>query len=128
MRGRKPLGPEVTDRLTGSDQAKLRVKTVLQTMTGELRVLEACTRLQLSEQRFDELRLEAIQAAIDALEAKPAGRPPRGTGDATVARLRQQVAELEGRLQAALLRAELAATLPRRGRRAKKALPRTMRR
>jgi hypothetical protein len=124
MRGRKPMGPEVTDRLRGSDQARLRVKTVLQTMTGELRVQDACRQLVLSEQRFDELRLEAVQAAIDALELKPAGRPARAAADATIAQLRQQVTELEGRLQAALMRAELAATLPRRG---KKSRPRTRR-
>jgi len=114
------MGPEVVDRLRGSEQAQQRVKAVLQTLSGELRVQEACARLHLSEQRFDELRLEAIQAAIDALETKPAGRPPRAVADAAIAALQQRVAELEGQLQAALLRAELAATLSRRGRRSKK--------
>jgi hypothetical protein len=127
MRGRKPMGPEVVDRLVGSAPARLRVKVILQTMTGELRVQEACTRLQLSEQRFDELRLEAIQAAIAALETKPAGRPPRASESAVVAELQQQVAELNGQLQAALLRAELAASLPRRGQVSKKSRPRTSR-
>jgi hypothetical protein len=120
MRGRKPSGPEVVDRLSGSEQARLRVKTVLQTMTGELRVQEACAALDLSEQRFDELRLEALQAAIAALETKPAGRPARTAADSEIAELKRQVAELEGQLQTALLRAELAAMLPRRGMVAKK--------
>ena len=74
MRGRRPTGPELVDRLAGSEQARERVKVVLQTMTGELRVQEACERLQISEQRFDELRLEAIQAAVASLEPKPTGR------------------------------------------------------
>jgi hypothetical protein len=114
------MGAEVTDRLDGSEQARLRVKTVLQTLSGELRVQEACARLGISEQRFDELRLEAVQAAIDALETKPAGRPAAPTVDESVTRLQQRVAELEGQLLAALVRAELAASLPQRGRRTKK--------
>jgi hypothetical protein len=120
MRGRKPSGPEVVDEMTGSEQARLRVKTVLQTMTGKLRVQDACEVLELSEQRFDQLRVEALQAAIAALETKPAGRRPQSAEDAEIAKLKQQVAELEGQLQTALLRAELAATLPRRGMVAKK--------
>jgi hypothetical protein len=120
MRGRKPMGAEVTDRLTGSEQARLRVKTVLQTLSGELRVQEACAILGISEQRFDELRLEAVQAAIDALETKPAGRPGAAAVDPKFDQLQQRVTELEGQLQAALVRAELAASMPQRGRRTKK--------
>jgi hypothetical protein len=118
MRGRRPTGPELVDRLAGSEQARERVKVVLQTMTGELRVQEACKQLDLSEQRFDELRLEAIQAAIASLEPKPAGRPPRTTTiDAAEAdQLRQRVAKLEAELAVATVRAELAAALPRVGR------------
>ena len=118
MRGRRPTGPELVDRLAGSEQARERVKVVLQTMTGELRVQEACEQLQISEQRFDELRLEAIQAAVARLEPKPAGRPPRPTTiDAVEAdQLRQRVAELEAELAVATVRADLAAALPRLGR------------
>jgi hypothetical protein len=120
VRGRKPMGPEVADRLAGSEQARLRVKTVLETLAGRLRVQEACQLLNLSEQRFDELRLEMVQAGIDALETKPAGRPAAPAVDPTVDQLQQRVTELEGQLQAALVRAELAASLPPRGRRTKK--------
>ena len=118
MRGRRPTGPELVDRLPGSEQARERVKVVLQTMTGELRVQEACERLQISEQRFDELRLEAIQAAVSSLEPKPTGRPARtATIDAAEAeRLQKRVAELEAELAVATVRADLAAALPRVGR------------
>jgi len=118
MRGRRPMGPELVDRLTGSELARERVKVVLQTMTGELRVQEACELLQISEQRFDELRLEAIQAAVASLEPKPTGRPPRPTtiGAAEADQLRQRVAELEAELAVATVRADLAAALPRAGR------------
>src|SRR6185312_15459363 len=98
----------------------LRVKTVLRTMTGELRVQEACAILELSEQRFDQLRVELLEAAIAALEIKPAGRHPRSMEESQIAELQQQVADLQSQLQTALLRAELAASLPRRGLVAKK--------
>jgi hypothetical protein len=118
MRGRRPVGPELVDRLPGSESARERVKVVLQTMTGELRVQEACEQLQISEQRFDELRIEAIQAAVASLEPKPMGRPVRETvvDAAEMERLQQRVAELEAQVAAAVVRAELAMALPKAGR------------
>jgi hypothetical protein len=118
MRGRRPVGPELVDRLQGSESARERVKVVLQTMTGELRVQEACEQLQISEQRFDELRIEAIQAAVASLEPKPIGRPARATvvDPAEAERLQQRVAELEAQVAAAVVRAELATALPKAGR------------
>ena len=118
MRGRRPVGPELVDRLQGSESARERVKVVLQTMTGELRVQEACEQLQISEQRFDELRNEAIQAAVASLEPKPTGRPMRVTvmNPAEAERLQQRVVELEAQVAAAVVRAELATALPKAGR------------
>ena len=46
MRGRTPSGPESVEQLPGSDKAKQRVRVILQTMTGELRVQEACAQLE----------------------------------------------------------------------------------
>ena len=129
MRGRRPVGPELLDRIPGSESARKRVKVVLQTMTGELRVQEACHELQISEQRFDELRLEAMQAAVASLEPKPAGRPARATAADTdeKKRLQMRVAELEAQLTAAVVRAELAAALPQAGRDSGKQQPRLSR-
>ena len=116
MRGRRPSGPEMVDQLPGSDLARERVKVVLQTMAGALRVQEACAVLHLSEQRFDELRVQALQAAVSELEPKPAGRPPRLVTDeqAEIARLRERVAQLEAELKVSQIRVELAAALPLR--------------
>lgn len=115
MRGRHPVGPELVDRLAGSDEARRRAKVVLQTMTGQLRVREACALLGICEQRFEMIRREAVQGAVASLEPRPVGRPPRVAADESddVARLRERVAELEAELTAARVRAELAAALPR---------------
>lgn len=118
MRGRRPSGPDLVDRLTGSERARERVKVVLRTVAGDLRVRDACRELGLSEQRFDELRAQALQAAVSELEPKPAGRPPRVASPAAdeLERLRRRVAESEAEVRAAAVRAELAAVLPpRRG-------------
>lgn len=116
MRGRRPSGPEMVDQMAGSDLARERVKVVLQTMAGELRVQEACEVLHLSEQRFDELRVQALQAAVSELEPKPAGRPPRLATEeqAEIARLRERVAQLEAELKVSHIREELAAIRPPR--------------
>ena len=119
MRGRRPVGPELAQRVAGSDEARRRAKVVLQTMTGELRVTEACALLGISEQRFEAIRAEAVTGAVASLEPKPVGRPPRPAASANaaeVARLQERVAELEAELKAAAVRLELAQALPRVGR------------
>jgi hypothetical protein len=117
MRGRHAAGPEYAERLQGSELACQRMRVVLETIAGTKRVLDACTELDICQQRFEAIRQEAIQAGVAALELRPAGRPRKNTtaADEENSQLRQRVAELEGQLQAALIRAELATTLPRLG-------------
>jgi hypothetical protein len=123
MRGRRAVGAELAQQVAGSEQARHRATVILQTMTGELRVQEACGRLGICEQRFETIRQEAIEAAVAGLEPKPAGRPRRPAAPAETAevvRLQQRIAELEAQLQAARVRLELAEALPRAGRHAGK--------
>jgi len=114
MRGRYPSGPEFVDKLHGSALAKERLRVLLETVAGTCRVLEACDRLDISEPRFDQIRIDSLQAALSALEPQPAGRRPRQTvtDEAEVQRLRERIAQLEGERQAALVRAEIAVALP----------------
>ena len=79
MRGRHPAGPDFVDKLTGDATAKERLRIVLETISGQRRVIDACAALGISEQRFDELRLEALQAAVAALSLKTPDRKPRCT-------------------------------------------------
>lgn len=114
MRGRQPSGPEFVDRLEGSDKAKTRLKVLLETMTGACRVLEACEKLGIKEARFDQIRIEGLQAALHALEDRPAGRPARAPSpaDEENRQLREQVARLSRDLELAALRIELSVELP----------------
>jgi hypothetical protein len=98
---------------------------VLETLTGGCRVREACQRLNLSEQRFDQVRIEALQAALAALAPKPIGRPPHvdTPAEAEVEQLRARVAELEAQLRVAAVRTEVAAILPHTAAAAEKKTP-----
>ena len=128
MRGRRPIGPELTERLKGSAPARRRMRVILETLAGTTRVSAACAELGICSQRFEALRAEAIGAGIAALEPKPVGRPARADRPAEVVRLEARVAELEAELAAARVRAELAGRLPARRRGvAKKSHPRSRR-
>jgi transposase-like protein len=114
MRGRRPAGPNYVDRLQGSALAKERLKIVLETMTGGLRVQDACTQLGICEQRFHQLREEAMRAALAGLEPGEPGRPARmpSPAEAQVRVLEERLADLDIELSLAKARAEIAVTLP----------------
>jgi transposase-like protein len=112
MCGRYPAGAELVEYLDGSVRAKERLRVILETMMGPGRVQEACARLGICEQRYRQLRQALLQAALDSLEDRPAGRPRRAAEPAEVAALRQQLAELQRALQVAQVREEIALALP----------------
>jgi hypothetical protein len=101
--GARPLGPELVERLEGSEQAKQRLKVFLQAMIGELTVPQACELLGIHETRFHVQRAEALQAALASLEARPPGRRPHVVSpeEARIAELESQLRERETDLQAA---------------------------
>ena len=115
MRGRRPSGPEFVTRLDGSDLAKQRAQVVLETLAGVCRVGEACERLDVSEPRFEQLRVAMLQAGVDRLEPRPAGRPGKEETPeaADLRRAQARIADLEAALQAAEVRVEIARILPR---------------
>lgn len=115
MRGRFPAGPSYVDKLDGSAAAKERLKVVLETLAGQCRVLEACARLGICEQRFHQLRQEALEAALAGLEPGVPGRPAQtpSAADERVHVLEEQLAALQREMQAARAREEIALTLPR---------------
>jgi len=113
MRGRLPAGPEYVEKLQGPPEAKRRLEIILRTLAGTCRVQEACEQLGLCEARSHQLRQEALQAALDGLTPRPAGRPAAPPDDPRVARLQQQTEELRLDLLAAQTREEIALVLPR---------------
>jgi Transposase len=114
MRGRRPSGPEYVEHLPGSQQAKERLKVVLETLSGQCRVLEACRRLGISEPRFHQLRTEALAAALEGLEPKPSGRKPAAVApeQEQLAQLQEELVAKDIELRAAQARAEIAVVMP----------------
>ena len=113
-RGRPPSGPSLADKVEGSEQAKERLKVILQTISGEVSIPDACAKLGLSEARFHELRQEWMQAACSALEPKPVGRPKETTFEEEVEmlRLHRENKNLKMHLRAAQIREEIAIAMP----------------
>ncbi len=79
--GRKPMGIEQVDLLSGSEAAKRRLAVFLANVAGELSVEEACAALGLHKSRFFELRKQWLQESMQALEPEPAGRPVGSVGE-----------------------------------------------
>jgi len=113
-RGRKPKGPELVTNLEGSAAARERLKRIVDSLAGRATVAEVCAELGIGESRFHQLRTDALQAAVDRLEPRPAGRPtqPVSPTDERVAELERQLRELRWELQACQIRLELAEALP----------------
>jgi hypothetical protein len=118
----------LAERLDGSARARQRMRVILETLCGTMRVSEACEALGICTQRFEALRAEAVGAGVAALEPKPMGRPTHREREPEVVRLEERVAELEAELKVARVRVELAERLPNRRRGvAKKSRPRSSR-
>jgi len=114
MRGRRPSGPDYVDRCNGEEIAKERFKVILETIAGTCRVLEACVRLRVCEQRFHQLREDAFDGALAGLRPRPRGRRPRrlSSAEEEIKVLRERIAALELELRTARAREEIALVLP----------------
>ena len=100
--------------LDASEEAKKKLKTILQTISGDLSVQEACERLGVSESRFHQLRDETLMGAASSLEPKPRGRPRKVEEPAVseMEALQKRVKDLEEELEFARARTVLATAFP----------------
>jgi len=102
---------------------------LLATLTGEMLVDEACDELDLGPTQLANLRKQALQGALDALEARPVGRPRRvvTVTHEEVEAMQQRIVELER--DATILRSRLELAIlpllkePRRSKSSRKAPP-----
>ena len=114
-KGRKPLGAAHVERLDGSPLAKRRLVLILQTMCGELTVSEACRVLSICESRFHALRNQWLQEALELLEPRRAGRPPKTPEAPDAEQMSALVAEnqhLRQQVEVAQVREQLARVMP----------------
>ena len=115
-RGRKPDIDGLVDRREGSEEAKRKAKMLLRTFGEELTVIEAGRQLGLNEGRAHVWRERALQAVVEAMEPRPAGRPRRVAQREIedVTRLERENAELRGQLLLERVREELSLIRPLR--------------
>ena len=115
--GRKPLGPELVEHLEGSQRAKQRLETILETIAGRLTIDEACECLAIKPAMFYRLRTEVLEAGLARLEPRPMGRPPQTmTADESQrAELQHRVEKLEAELKLSAVREEIARVMPHLG-------------
>jgi hypothetical protein len=113
-RGRPAKGPKMVEDLKGSKEAKRRLKVVLETISGEKGVAEACSELGIGKSAFYELRSKVLQSSLSDLEPKPAGRPRREVPEEQVRieKLEQEKQELLEKLEIAHVREELMLAMP----------------
>jgi hypothetical protein len=100
--------------LEGSERAKQRLEVILETITGELTIDQACQCLGVGPAMLHRLRTEVLEAGLARLEPRPLGRP-RQVPIAEQLRceeLQGQVAELESELKIAVVREEIASVMP----------------
>lgn len=116
--GRPPLGPEVVDRIEGSEEAKKRARIILEVIAGARSVDSACVELGIETTRFEDIRLEAFGGLVAALEPKAAGRPPKPIDEAAekLKALEEENKRLKIEIVTAHVREELAVGLPHRAR------------
>ncbi len=114
MRGRHPSGPSYVQNFPASAMARQRAQVILETLSGQCRVQEACRRQHVSEPRFHQLRQEMLQAGVQALEPQAPGRPAQEAAPLSgqVQALQEQVAQLQLEVRLAQAREELALVLP----------------
>jgi len=113
-RGRRTLGPKKAGHMDGSDEAKRRLRVILEVIGGKRLVKSACEELGIGEARYHELEWMALQAAVEGLEPRPPGRPPTPASplDPKLAALEEEVKELRIGLRAAQIREEIAVVMP----------------
>ena len=118
--GRPPKGPALVESLEGTAEAKERLRVALETIAGTKSIAEACEELEVKEATLYELRARALQAALEAVESKPIGRPRKESAvDSKVEGLEREIVELRRKLSTAELRVELHAALPELAKRVK---------
>jgi hypothetical protein len=104
MIGRPILGAGLVDRLQGSDRAKLIVRTLLETISGQRTIDEAAKVLDCNGAYVHALRERLLTATIAAAEPRPHGPAPKPEIDAVT---REAIDTAEARARDAEVALEL---------------------
>lgn len=105
---RPPEQSNLVDPLQGPEEAKHRLRVLLETITGETSVAGACAELGIGRSALFELRTKALMAALTGLTPGTPGRPPAPKEDPELVLLRSQLRQRELELDIERLRTAVA--------------------
>lgn len=113
-RGRPIKGSEKIESLEGSADAKARLKVIMQSISGELSVSEACKELGMEKSAFYRLREKALSGALSSLEPQEVGRPRTQQSEEQeyIEDLEAAMQVMRIELEASRTREELAISMP----------------
>ena len=114
-RGRPHQGAQLVEKLEEcSDEARQRLKVIVQTLAGEITVEEACEILNINRSAFNKLRTGFIANAVHLLEPKKPGRKKREVSAEQMEnqKLRAENERLKFQLKAQQLREEIGILMP----------------
>jgi hypothetical protein len=113
-RGRPAKGTKMVEDLEGSGDAKKRLRVILETVSGQKDVSAACDELGVGKSAFFELRSRVLQAMLESLEPRSAGRPRLEVSEeqAAIEKLKQENQELLTELKIAHVREEIMLAMP----------------
>jgi hypothetical protein len=113
-RGRPNKGADLVTDVEGSEQARQRLKIILQTLAGAMTIEQGCDALGVRRSGFHKLRRQFLARATDLLEPRPRGRQRRQASevDRQIAQLKHQIVQLKLDLKAQQIREEIALVMP----------------
>jgi transposase-like protein len=114
MRGRHSLGPELANGAEGSASARRRLQVMLETISGQKRIADACEELGIGEAQFHKLRNKMLNGALASLEPGVPGRPAamNEADNERVAEMQDEIRQLKIELRASQIREEIALLMP----------------
>lgn len=111
--GRPTKGSDIVTKFDASQEAKEKVRLVLDTLSSKTSVQDAAARLGVSESRFHQIRDEIVTGMLSAAEPKPVGRPPEPDDeDSEVEQLKKKLGEAKMMVEISRLRELIAVAFP----------------
>jgi hypothetical protein len=100
--------------MEGDEEAKKRLKVILETLSGSKTIDEAAAELGIKAAMFHRLRYEWLEESMKLLLPKPLGRPRRRVAveSAELERARKEIESIRDELKKAHVREELSVALP----------------
>ena len=87
---------------------KHRLEVILETLTGEVTIADACEELGIGESRFHELRKTALEGALETMRPGYAGRPRKDRpSPEQIDEMRRKIKDLERELRREQTRTEV---------------------